>query len=292
MNYKEWLAQAIEDLAQKNPTENSKIDALVLLQHATGKSRTQILAFDDTEIDEKVRLKLTALLDRRLKGEPIAYILGEKEFWSLPLNVSKGTLIPRPDTEILVEKALQIALEKLQENPPHFRILDLGTGTGAIALALASELSSICQKQPISLEIIGVDLIPDVVALAQFNAERNKLNVQFLQSRWFENITGQFDLIVSNPPYIDAQDEHLRQGDVRFEPLSALVANDAGYADLRHIIELAPSYLNSNGVLLLEHGWQQGEKVRSIFQENHWEMVETVRDYGDNERVTLGFWKK
>ena len=291
MNYKEWLAQAIEDLAQKNPTENSKIDALVLLQHATGKSRTQILAFDDTEIDEKVRLKLTALLDRRLKGEPIAYILGEKEFWSLPLNVSKGTLIPRPDTEILVEKALQIALEKLQENPPYFRILDLGTGTGAIALALASELSSICQKQQISLEIIGVDLIPDVVALAQSNAERNKLNVQFLQSRWFENITGQFDLIVSNPPYIDAQDEHLSQGDVRFEPLSALVANDAGYADLRHIIELAPSYLNSNGALLLEHGWQQGGKVRSIFQENHWEMVETVRDYGDNERVTLGFWK-
>ena len=292
MNYKEWLAQAITDLAQKNPTENSKIDALVLLQHATGKSRTQILAFDDTEIDEKVRLKLTALLDRRLSGEPIAYILGEKEFWSLTLNVSEGTLIPRPDTEILVEKALQVALEKLEKNPPHFRILDLGTGTGAIALALASEISSICQKQQISLEIIGVDLMLDVVALAQSNAERNKLNVQFLQSRWFENITGQFDLIVSNPPYIDAQDEHLRQGDVRFEPLSALVANDAGYADLRHIIELAPIYLNSNGALLLEHGWQQGEKVRSIFQENHWEMVETMRDYGDNERVTLGFWKK
>ncbi len=292
MNYKEWLAQAITDLAQKNPTENSKIDALVLLQHATGKSRTQILAFEDTEIDEKVRLKLTVLLDRRLNGEPIAYILGEKEFWSLPLNVSKSTLIPRPDTEVLVEKALQIALVKLEENPPHFRILDLGTGTGAIALALASELSSICQKRQISLEIIGVDLMPDVVALAQSNAERNKLNVQFLQSRWFENITGQFDLIVSNPPYIDAQDEHLCQGDVRFEPLSALVANDEGYADLRHIIELAPSYLNFNGALLLEHGWQQGEKVRSIFQENHWEMVETVRDYGDNERVTLGFWKK
>ncbi|PRM09999.1 Release factor glutamine methyltransferase [Haemophilus influenzae] len=292
MNYKEWLEKAITDLAQKNPTENSKIDALVLLQHATGKSRTQILAFEDTEIDEKVRLKLTALLDRRLNGEPIAYILGEKEFWSLPLNVSKSTLIPRPDTEVLVEKALQIALEKLEENPPHFRILDLGTGTGAIALALASELSPICQKQQISLEIIGVDLMPDVVALAQSNAERNQLNVQFLQSCWFENITGQFDLIVSNPPYIDAQDEHLCQGDVRFEPLSALVANDEGYADLRYIIESAPSYLNSNGVLLLEHGWQQGEKVRSIFQENHWEMVETVRDYGDNERVTLGFWKK
>ncbi|WP_112083912.1 peptide chain release factor N(5)-glutamine methyltransferase [Haemophilus influenzae] len=292
MNYKEWLAQAESDLAQKNPSENSKIDALVLLQYATGKPRTQILAFDDTEIDEKVRLKLTALLDRRLNGEPIAYILGEKEFWSLPLNVSKVTLIPRPDTEILVEKALQIALEKLQKNPQHFRILDLGTGTGAIALALASELFSICQKRQISLEIIGVDLMPDVVALAQSNAERNQLNVQFLQSRWFDNITGKFDLIVSNPPYIDVQDEHLRQGDVRFEPLSALVANNAGYADLRHIIESAPNYLNFNGTLLLEHGWQQGEKVRSIFQENHWEMVETVRDYGDNERVTLGFWKK
>ena len=292
MNYKEWLAQAMADLAQKNPTENSKIDALVLLQHVTGKSRTQILAFDDTEIDEKVRLKLTALLDRRLKGEPIAYILGEKEFWSLPLNVSKSTLIPRPDTESLVEKALQIALEKLEENPPHFRILDLGTGTGAIALALASELAPICQKRHIPLEIIGVDLMPDVVVLAQSNAERNQLNVQFLQSRWFDNITGKFDLIVSNPPYIDAQDEHLHQGDVSFEPLSALVANDAGYADLRHIIELASSYLNSNGVLLLEHGWQQGEKVRSIFLENYWEMVETVCDYGDNERVTLGFWKK
>ncbi|EDJ87849.1 HemK [Haemophilus influenzae 22.1-21] len=264
----------------------------MLLQYATGKPRTQILAFDDTEIDEKVRLKLTALLDRRLKGEPIAYILGEKEFWSLPLNVSKGTLIPRPDTEVLVEKALQISLEKLEQNPPHFRILDLGTGTGAIALALASELFSICQKRQISLEIIGVDLMPDVVALAQSNAERNQLNVQFLQSRWFDNITGKFDLIVSNPPYIDVQDEHLHQGDVRFEPLSALVANDAGYADLRYIIESAPNYLNFNGTLLLEHGWQQGEKVRSIFQENHWEMVETVRDYGDNERVTLGFWKK
>lgn len=264
----------------------------MLLQHVTGKSRTQILAFDDTEIDEKVRLKLTALLDRRLKGEPIAYILGEKEFWSLPLNVSKSTLIPRPDTESLVEKALQIALEKLEENPPHFHILDLGTGTGAIALALASELAPICQKRHIPLEIIGVDLMPDVVALAQSNAERNQLNVQFLQSSWFDNITGKFDLIVSNPPYIDAQDEHLHQGDVSFEPLSALVANDAGYADLRHIIELASSYLNSNGVLLLEHGWQQGEKVRSIFLENYWEMVETVCDYGDNERVTLGFWKK
>ena len=264
----------------------------MLLQHATGKSRTQILAFYETEIDEKVRLKLTALLDRRLKGEPIAYILGEKEFWSLPLNVSEGTLIPRPDTEILVEKALQIALEKLEENPPHFRILDLGTGTGAIALALASELSLICQKKAIQLDVIGVDLMPEVIKLAQSNAEKNQLKVQFLQSHWFENVEGQFDIIVSNPPYIDETDEHLSQGDVRFEPRSALVAGENGLADLRHIIEQSPRYLNDSGYLLLEHGWKQGEEVRSIFWQNHWQGVATIRDYGDNERVTLGYWKR
>ena len=292
MTYQQWLADAAQALNQVNPTENGKVDALVLLQHATGKSRTQILAFDETEIDEKVRLKLTALLDRRLKGEPIAYILGEKEFWSLPLNVSEGTLIPRPDTEILVEKALQIALEKLEENPPHFRILDLGTGTGAIALALAFELSLICQKKAIQLDVIGVDLMPEVVKLAQSNAEKNQLKVQFLQSRWFEHVEGQFDIIVSNPPYIDETDEHLSQGDVRFEPRSALVAGENGLADLRHLIECAPVHLKDNGYLLLEHGWKQGEEVRSIFWQNHWQGVATIRDYGDNERVTLGYWKR
>ena len=292
MTYQQWLADAVQALNQVNPTENGKVDALVLLQHATGKSRTQILAFDETEIDEKVRLKLTALLDRRLKGEPIAYILGEKEFWSLPLNVSEGTLIPRPDTEILVEKASQIALEKLEENPSHFRILDLGTGTGAIALALASELSLICQKKAIQLDVIGVDLMPEVVKLAQANAEKNQLDVQFLQSRWFEYVEGQFDIIVSNPPYIDETDEHLSQGDVCFEPRSALVAGENGLADLRHLIECAPVHLKDNGYLLLEHGWKQGEEVRSIFWQNHWQGVATIRDYGDNERVTLGYWKR
>jgi len=210
----------------------------------------------------------------------------------LPLNVSEGTLIPRPDTEILVEKALQIALEKLEENSPHFRILDLGTGTGAIALALASELSPICQKKAIQLDVIGVDLMPEVVKLAQSNAEKNQLKVQFFQSRWFEHVEGQFDLIVSNPPYIDETDEHLSQGDVFFEPRSALVAGENGLADLRHLIEYASVHLKDNGYLLLEHGWKQGEEVRSIFWQNHWQGVATIRDYGDNERVTLGYWKR
>ncbi|OOF57671.1 peptide chain release factor N(5)-glutamine methyltransferase [Rodentibacter genomosp. 2] len=291
MNYRQWLAQASNALNQANPQENGKTDALVLLQFATGKSRTQILAFDETEIDEKVRSNLTALLAHRLKGEPIAYILGEKEFWSLSLNVDESTLIPRPDTEILVEKALMIAREKLQKNPPHFNVLDLGTGTGAIALALASELTEICKKQQTELVISGVDLLPNAVELAKSNAEKNQLNVIFFQSQWFENVEGKFDLIVSNPPYIDEKDKHLSQGDVRFEPFSALVATEQGYGDLRYIIEQAPAYLNEGGALLLEHGWQQGEKVRSIFAENHWEKIATVRDYGDNERVTYGFWK-
>lgn len=290
--YEQWSKSALDLLSKVMPKEDAKIDINVMLSHITGKNKAQIFAFPDSELNEYELKKLSDFLIRRVKGEPIAYILGEKEFWSLPLNVSEGTLIPRPDTEILVEKALQIALEKLEENPPHLRILDLGTGTGAIALALASELSPICQKKAIQLDVIGVDLMPEVVKLAQSNAEKNQLKVQFLQSRWFEHIEGQFDIIVSNPPYIDEADEHLSQGDVRFEPRSALVAGENGLADLRHLIECAPVYLKDNGYLLLEHGWKQGEEVRSIFWQNHWQGVATIRDYGDNERVTLGYWKR
>ena len=290
--YEQWSKSALDLLSKVMPKEDAKIDINVMLSHITGKNKAQIFAFPDSELNEYELKKLSDFLIRRVKGEPIAYILGEKEFWSLPLNVSEGTLIPRPDTEILVEKALQIALEKLEENPPHFRILDLGTGTGAIALALASELSLICQKKAIQLDVIGVDLMPEVVKLAQSNAEKNQLDVQFLQSRWFEHVEGQFDIIVSNPPYIDETDEHLSQGDVRFEPRSALVAGENGLADLRHIIEQSPRYLKDSGYLLLEHGWKQGEEVRSIFWQNHWQGVATIRDYGDNERVTLGYWKR
>ena len=205
--------------------------------------------------------------------------------------MSVDTLIPRPDTEILVEKALDIALEKLHKKTSPLRILDLGTGTGAIALALTSELTPRCQEQGVQLEIIGVDFMPNAVLLAKSNAVKNQLNAIFLQSHWFEKVTGKFDIIVSNPPYIDPNDVHLSRGDLRFEPRSALVAEEQGYADLRHIIEQAPHYLKEDGALLLEHGWQQGAKVRSIFRENSGRQVATVRDYGDNERVTLGFWK-
>lgn len=282
MNYQQWLHSAVLFLTENlnnDPYLNVKVDVHLILQSITGKSKSQILAFSETELDEQTLEKLTALLQRRATGEPMAYILGETDFWSLNLEVSKDTLIPRPDTEVLVEQALMRIPQKEQ-----VAILDLGTGTGAIALALADELKKRGQKS----RVLGVDLMPNAVALAQRNALRNQLpQVEFCQSSWFDNVAEKFDLIVSNPPYIDPQDAHLTQGDVRFEPLTALVSDEEGYKDLRHIIEQAPNYLHSSGWLLLEHGWQQGEKVRSFFANNLWEMVATVKDYGDNERVTL-----
>lgn len=282
MNYQQWLHSAALFLTENlnnDPYLNAKVDVHLILQLVTGKSKSQILAFSETELDEQTLEKLTALLQRRATGEPMAYILGETDFWSLNLEVSKDTLIPRPDTEVLVEQALMRIPQKEQ-----VAILDLGTGTGAIALALADELKKRGQKS----RVLGVDLMPNAVALAQRNTLRNQLpQVEFCQSSWFDNVAEKFDLIVSNPPYIDPQDAHLTQGDVRFEPLTALVSDEEGYKDLRHIIEQAPNYLHSSGWLLLEHGWQQGEKVRSFFANNLWEMVATVKDYGDNERVTL-----
>ncbi|MCI7352602.1 MAG: peptide chain release factor N(5)-glutamine methyltransferase [[Actinobacillus] rossii] len=282
MNYQQWLSYAAKFLEKhltSDPYLNAKFDVNLLLQFVTKKSKSQLLAFSETELDEKTLQNLTALLSRRAQGEPIAYIMGETEFWSLNLLVSADTLIPRPDTEILVEQALIRLPQKALVS-----ILDLGTGTGAIALALAQELKKCGQKS----RVLGVDLISNAVTLAQQNAQRNQLpEVEFRQSSWFDNVDEKFDLIVTNPPYIDPQDAHLNQGDVRFEPLTALIAEEQGYADLRYIIEQAPRYLNTQGWLLLEHGWQQGEKVRSFFQENLWEKVATVKDYGDNERVTL-----
>lgn len=293
MNYHQWLTQAIMALQQANPNENGKRDAIVLLQAVTGRTSASILAFGETEISQEIFQKLTALLNRRLQGEPIAYILGEKEFWSLPLKVSPDTLIPRPDTEILVEKAVEIAAKMLQLAPKNsnFKILDLGTGTGAIALALSQELSPLAKKRGVNLEIFGVDRIAKAVALAQENAELNQLDVTFLQSDWFEALNGQkFHLIVSNPPYIDENDPHLMQGDVRFEPHSALVAPNQGLGDLQKIIQNAPRFLPPNGWLLLEHGWQQGAKVRSIFEKFSYGQIETILDYSGNERVSCACW--
>lgn len=273
MDYQHWLRDAISQLAQ---SESPRRDAEILLEHVTGKTRTFILAFGETALTDAQCEQLAALLARRQRGEPIAHLIGVREFWSLPLFVSPATLIPRPDTECLVEQALV----RLPDTA--CRILDLGTGTGAIALALASERSD--------CDVVAVDRMADAVALAQRNAEHLAIpNVRILQSDWFSALQGQsFEMIVSNPPYIDAQDPHLSQGDVRFEPLSALVADDQGMADIAHIIAQARHALTPGGFLLLEHGWQQGALVRDAFSQAGYTQIETCRDYGDNERITLG----
>ncbi|WP_313376553.1 peptide chain release factor N(5)-glutamine methyltransferase [Pantoea sp. CTOTU50773] len=273
MMIRHWLKHAVVALCGG---DSPKRDAEILLGFVTGKSRSWLVAFDDHELDATQLAELNALLARRVKGEPIAHLVGEREFWSLPLRVNDATLIPRPDTEVLVEQALL----RIPVTPSS--LLDLGTGTGAIALALASERSD-CQ-------VLGCDRIPAAVALAEENAQRLHIsNARFQLSHWFDEIPAQhFDLIVSNPPYIDAADEHLQQGDVRFEPLSALVADEAGLADLRLIIHRAPQWLQSGGWLLLEHGWQQDEAVRGIMTQHGYQQVSSINDYGGNPRVTLG----
>ncbi|MFW0767153.1 peptide chain release factor N(5)-glutamine methyltransferase [Trabulsiella odontotermitis] len=273
MTYQQWLARAIVRLAA---SESPRRDAEILLGHVTGKARTFILAFDETTLSAEQLDALDVLLARRERGEPVAHLTGQREFWSLPLFVSPVTLIPRPDTECLVEQALA------RLPAAGCRILDSGTGTGAIALALASERPD-CQ-------VTAVDVIPEAVALAQRNADNLGItNVTLLQSNWFDALTDQqFAMIVSNPPYIDEQDPHLAQGDVRFEPRSALVAADHGLADLAHIIREGRNFLLSDGVMLLEHGWTQGAAVRALFTDAGYVAVETCRDYGGNERLTLG----
>lgn len=273
MDFQAWLRAAVSELST---SESPRRDAEILLENVTGKARTFILAFGETQLTPGQEQQLATLLARRKTGEPVAHLTGEREFWSLPLYVSAATLIPRPDTECLVEQAL------VRLPSTACRILDLGTGTGAIALALASERPD-CQ-------VIAVDVMPDAVRLAQRNLERLGLrNVDILQSSWFSALSEKrFEMIVSNPPYIDEQDPHLSQGDVRFEPLTALVAANEGLADIDHIITAGREHLVSGGWLLLEHGWMQGAAVRALFSAAGYENVETCRDYGDNDRLTLG----
>ncbi|MFQ2002152.1 peptide chain release factor N(5)-glutamine methyltransferase [Aeromonas veronii] len=261
--------------------ESPRADADVLLCHLLDCRRSYLMTWPERELDAAQQATLQGWLARRLNGEPIAHLVGEREFWSLPLKVSPATLIPRPDTEVLVEQALT----RIPQGP--CAVLDLGTGTGAIALALKSERPEI--------EVWAVDRMADAAALARENSAALGLPIEVRDGSWFEPLgepdrdnTPRFAVIVSNPPYIDGADPHLEQGDVRFEPRSALVADDAGLADIRHIVAHAPAYLLPDGWLLLEHGWDQGEAVRQLLRDGGYREVATVRDYGDNDRVTLG----
>ncbi|KAB0304356.1 peptide chain release factor N(5)-glutamine methyltransferase [Vibrio fortis] len=270
------LKAAIVQLQEGENTSPS-IDAAVLLCHTLDKPRSYLLTWPEKHLTLEQEQHFNELLTRRLTGEPVAYIVGEREFWSLPLKVSPSTLIPRPDTERLVEVALDKTFGKTGD------ILDLGTGTGAIALALASEMPN--------RNVTGIDLRPEAQQLASENAERlNITNTTFLNGSWFEPLpeNSRFSLIVSNPPYIEKDDPHLSQGDVRFEPITALVAEEKGLADIKHIADNARHYLEADGWLAFEHGYDQGDAVREIMQALGYLDVMTEKDYGGNDRVTLG----
>ena len=259
-------------------TDTPTLEAELLLCEAAGIDRTAVIAWPERTLEPAQYARLNALLGRRIAGEPIAYILGRREFWGLPLDVGRGVLIPRPDTELLVE----ITLAALPAQQP-LLCADLGTGSGAVACALAHERRR--------WTLIGIERSADALAIAAANAERLRLdNLYLLQGDWLTAIAPNgLDAIVANPPYVCNDDPHLRQGDLRFEPSAALTAGSDGLAAVRAIVRQAPDRLRRPGWLAVEHGWDQGDAVRALFEQAGFDRVRTHRDLPGHERVTSGF---
>lgn len=273
-----WARNELETKGDKQNRDSAKIDADLLLCHTLNKDRVYLFSHNDTDVNDPDLRSFKELISDRVNGTPIAHILGHREFWSLPLKVTPDTLIPRPDTELLVEVALEL-------NADSARVLDLGTGTGAIACAVASERPH--------WQLTATDICGKALEVAKDNAASLCLNnISFIESHWFKKLPKVlFDIILSNPPYIDASDIHLQQGDVRFEPKSALVAEKQGLSDLEEIIDSALGHLSINGFLALEHGFEQGNAVRKLFREKGYSDVETRTDLAGLDRVTMGRFK-
>lgn len=285
------LCEATQRLTAQAVGDTPRLDAELLLAAVLSCSRSYLFTWPEKPLSAAQTEQFEHLLNQRVQGQPIAYILGQREFWGLALKVNASTLIPRPDTEILVETALEklpeknpLKIQQAGSEPPYpaCRVLDLGTGTGAIALALKSERPD--------CDITGVDFSLEAVRLAQHNADALKLQIHFLQSDWFSALhnAAPFTLIVSNPPYIEAKDPHLSQGDVRFEPLSALISGADGLDDIRKITQQAHNFLQHNGWLIIEHGYNQAAAVQQLFRQNGYIHINTRHDYGGNPRITLG----
>lgn len=269
------LKSAIKVLSKTS--DSAFLDAEVLLSHVLDKPRSHLRAWPEKELKNTELDCFLQLIKQRHQGIPIAYITGVKEFWSRDFKVNPDVLIPRPDTELLIELSL-IAIE----NNTKVRLLDLGTGSGIIAITLAAERPDI--------EVFASDLCDKALNIAQQNANTYKLkNVHFLQSHWFNGIAqSQFDLIISNPPYIENNDPHLSQGDVRFEPKSALIAASHGLKDIKNISIKAYKRLKPGGMLLIEHGFEQKTQVQGIFKSSSYCKIKTHTDLSGNPRVTTG----
>lgn len=243
-----------------------------------------LITDESYELTDSEQMRFEDGVIKMQQGVPLAYLTGQQAFWSLNFLVNEHTLIPRPDTEVLIEQVLNwITTQPAQVS--NKRLLDLGTGSGCIAISLAHEL----KKD--NWQVVAVDLSSEALSVAQRNAELNGVdNVKFVQSSWYDELSTQdtslFDIIVSNPPYIDEADEHLAR--LVAEPISALSAPNHGLADIEQIVQQATNYLRSGGLLAIEHGFDQGRAVRQLFLENDFESVTTVQDYGANDRVTLG----
>lgn len=260
-------------------TDSALLDAEVLLCLALNKPRSHLRAWPDKPLQPEQLATFTALLEQRQKGIPIAYITGNREFWSRDFQVSPDVLIPRPDTELLIELSLQL----IPADEP-FKIIDLGTGSGIIAITLAVERPH--------AQISATDISVAALRIARLNADRHKINnVQFYQSNWYSNVPdSKFNLIISNPPYIAEDDSHLQQGDVRFEPQTALCAAEQGLSDIKIIATLARNHLELDGNLLIEHGYDQQQQVQALFKDLHYDKVQTYKDLSGQPRVTYGLW--